>query len=69
MKSKGLGYSLVSNDKGVIEILKPNSEMEISEETVRTAKKAFPKGSLYITLRDKLGPIFEDREFAYHSRH
>ncbi len=45
-------------------MLKPNVPMEIPAETVQTAKKAFPKGSKLITLRDKLGPIFEDQEFA-----
>ncbi len=45
-------------------MLKPNIPMEIPAETVQTAKKAFPKGSKLITLRDKLGPIFEDQEFA-----
>jgi transposase len=45
-------------------MLKPHAGMEIPEETKRTAKAAFPKGSLYITLRDELGPLFEDDEFA-----
>jgi transposase len=45
-------------------MLKPNLSMKIPEETKETAKAAFPNGSLYITLRDELGPIFEDEEFA-----
>jgi transposase len=45
-------------------MLNPNSEIAIPEETRQTAKAAFPKGSLYITLRDELGPIFEDETFA-----
>jgi transposase len=51
-------------EKELVAMLNPNSEMAIPEETRQTAKAAFPKGSLYITLRDELGPIFEDETFA-----
>ncbi|MBD2024985.1 IS1182 family transposase [Leptolyngbya sp. FACHB-711] len=37
----------------------------VPPETVRVAKAAFPKGNLYITLRDELGPIFGDADFAH----
>lgn len=37
---------------------------EIPPETVEVAQAAFPKGSVYMTLRDKLGPLFGDEEFA-----
>ncbi|MBW4660245.1 MAG: IS1182 family transposase [Drouetiella hepatica Uher 2000/2452] len=33
-------------------------------ETERVAKAAFPKGNPYLTLRDELGPIFADADFA-----
>jgi transposase len=36
----------------------------VPHETVRVAKAAFPKGNLYLTLRDELGPIFGDADFA-----
>ncbi len=36
----------------------------VPPETVRVAKAAFPKGNLYLTLRDELGPIFGDADFA-----
>jgi transposase len=45
-------------------MLKPESIMTIPEETKKVAKKAFPKGSVYLTLRDELGPIFDDELFA-----
>lgn len=45
-------------------MLKPLVEMEIPEETIRTAKAAFPKGNIYMTLRDELGRIFDDSFFA-----
>lgn len=44
-------------------MLKPQSIPEIPEETKTVAKKAFPKGNTYITLRDELGVIFEDEIF------
>src|SRR5919106_3467930 len=36
----------------------------IPEETIPVARAAFPKGNLYLTLRDKLGSIFQDEDFA-----
>ena len=45
-------------------MIKPGVGMEIPEETRQIAKAAFPKGSLYITLRVELAPLFEDEEFA-----
>src|SRR5215212_2596846 len=32
--------------------------------TARIARAAFPKSSPYLTLRDRLGPIFSDPDFA-----
>lgn len=37
---------------------------EVPEETIQVAKAAFPKGNVYMTLRDELGPLFEDADFA-----
>ena len=34
------------------------------EETVRVAHAAFPKGNLYLTIRDQLGIVYEDSAFA-----
>jgi transposase len=39
-------------------------DFEIPEETRRVAQAAFPKGNVYLTIRDKLGPLFSDAEFA-----
>src|SRR6266487_3216612 len=36
----------------------------VPEETVRVAKASFPKGNRYMRLRDELGTIFNDSEFA-----
>ena len=37
---------------------------EIPEETVRVARSAFPKGSLAISVRDRLGEVFADEPFV-----
>ena len=37
---------------------------EIPAETIEVAQAAFPKGNVYMTMRDKLGPVFRDEAFA-----
>ena len=44
--------------------LHPQDFSVVPEETVRVARAAFPRGNPYITLRDELGVIYEDRIFA-----
>ena len=44
--------------------MQPKGSGEIPAETVRVARAAFPKGSLAIRVRDELGPLFTDEEFA-----
>src|SRR5919202_2702284 len=36
----------------------------VPKQTARIAQAAFPKGSPYLTLRDTLGSVFTDRDFA-----
>ncbi len=36
----------------------------VPEETVRVARAAFPKGNLYLTLRDEIGTLYSDSDFA-----
>lgn len=38
--------------------------LDIPEETVEIAQAAFPKGNIYMTMRDELGVMYEDSEFA-----
>ena len=45
-------------------MLTPNYDHEIPEMTVEVAKAAFPKGNAVMKIRDELGPLFEDHEFA-----
>ena len=40
--------------------LKPVDLTPIPEDTVRVAKTAFPKGNIYIKLRDELGALYHD---------
>lgn len=41
-----------------------SSQQTIPAETVRVARAAFPKGNVYLRLRDELGTIFSDEDFA-----
>ena len=36
----------------------------VPEQTARIAKAAFPKGNPYMLIRDTLGPIFTNPDFA-----
>ncbi len=36
----------------------------VSEETDRVARAAFPKGNLYLKMRDELGVFYSDADFA-----
>ncbi|MEU9028637.1 IS1182 family transposase [Streptomyces sp. NPDC048383] len=44
--------------------MQPKEPVVVPAETVRVARAAFPKGSLAIRVRDELGPLFRDEEFA-----
>lgn len=43
--------------------MRPEPIRPVPEETARVAKAAFPKGSLYIEVRDVLGTVYEDESF------
>ena len=45
-------------------MLTPKHDHEIPEMTVEVAQAAFPKGNAVMKIRDELGPLFEDDEFA-----
>jgi transposase len=44
--------------------LKPQEVNPIPEETIRVAHTAFPKGNAIMRIRDHLGPIYTDEQFA-----
>ena len=44
--------------------LKPSVIEPVPEQTERVARAAFPKGNLYISIRDQLGTLFEDADFS-----
>ena len=44
--------------------LKPNLIEAVPADTARVARAAFPKGNLYLAMRDELGVLFKDADFA-----
>ena len=44
--------------------LQPRFGREVPEETARVAQAIYPKGNLFMRLRDELGDLFEDATFA-----
>ena len=44
-------------------MLRHDQDVGILEMTKLIAKEAFPQGNTYFTMRDELGPIFEDELF------
>src|ERR1700682_2137293 len=42
----------------------PQAIGPVPEETARIARAAYPKGTIYLQLRDTLGTIYEDEQFA-----
>jgi transposase len=44
--------------------LHPQPIPPIPEETARVARTAFPRGNLYLMMRDELGTLFTDDDFA-----
>ncbi len=44
--------------------LKPSVIEPVPEQTARVARAAFPKGNLYISLRNQFGTLFEDADFT-----
>src|SRR6185312_13655780 len=44
--------------------LRPTPCADISANTAAVARAAFPKGNVYLRLRDELGTIFTDAPFA-----
>ncbi len=44
--------------------LTPSTIEPVPDQTVLVARAAFPKGNLYLSMRDELGTLFEDQDFA-----
>lgn len=44
--------------------LNPRTNYPIPEDTQRVARAAFPKGNLYVRMRDELGELYQDASFA-----
>jgi transposase len=56
--------SLFGLQEGVVVSMQPRPWPQIPEQTVLVAKAAFPKGSLAMAVRDELGEVFGDEQFA-----
>jgi hypothetical protein len=50
--------------RGLTMSLKRTPIQPVPDQTHRVARAAFPKGNPYLTLRDRLGTIFADDDFA-----
>src|SRR4051812_50167791 len=44
--------------------LRPETCTEVPSSTAAVARAAFPRGNPYVRLRDALGPVFSDAQFA-----
>src|SRR6266567_8391390 len=44
--------------------LKPQAVCPVPQETARVARAAYPKGNLYMQMRDVLGSIYSDEDFT-----
>jgi len=44
--------------------LRQQTDLTIPKRTARIARAAFPKGNQYLQMRDELGPVFKDEDFA-----
>jgi transposase len=44
--------------------MRPHPAGPVPESTARVARAAFPRGNVYLRLRDELGPLFTDDAFA-----
>ncbi len=45
--------------------LKPQESGPIPEETTRVARAAYPKGNVFMRMREELGPIDQEEAFAH----
>ena len=44
--------------------LQPQVVYLVPDETARVAQAAFPRGNVYMCMRDRLGMIYDDQTFA-----
>ena len=44
--------------------LDPEYAISVPKETARIAQAAFPKGNIYMKMRDEIGVLYEDPAFA-----
>src|SRR5213593_4647062 len=44
--------------------MRPQPIAPVPDDTPRVARSAFPKGNMYMKIRDELGTIYQDQQFA-----
>jgi len=44
--------------------LKAQAVCPVPQETARVARAAYPKGKIYMQMRDVLGSVYTDEDFA-----
>src|SRR5438876_7076883 len=44
--------------------MRPQPIAPVPEDTARIARAAFPRGNMYMKMRDELGTIYQDQQFA-----
>ena len=44
--------------------LHPQTNFDIPQQTIRVAQAAFPKGNLFMQMRDELGTLYRDEMFT-----
>ncbi len=49
---------------GFLRVRTEQADFTIPTETIRVAKAAFPKGNIYMRMRDELGIIYDEKIFA-----
>jgi transposase len=57
-------WSAALGQKGKIMSMRPLPAPEVPESTARVARAAFPRGCLAMRLRDELGAVFTNEQFA-----
>ena len=45
-------------------LMHPQNIPDIPQQTIEVARASFPKGNIYMKIRDTLGSIFESEVFA-----
>jgi transposase len=62
--SQAINTELKASKRRATMSLKPEGIRPVPEETARIARAAYPKGNVFMGMRDELGTNYEDESFA-----